>query len=87
MKLYKYTLKPQGLTDLALPAGAIVRHVGEQYRVLHLWAEVDPAAAVEARAFYAAFTGQEAPPGGSFIGTVVYSGGDFVAHVYELPQS
>lgn len=90
--IHKYPLDIVGAQKLALPVGAIVRHVGVQAddhgERIRLWAEY----AIEAipvrtmRTFAIYGTGHlfDPAPGDTYIGTVHMRGGALVFHVYEV---
>lgn len=70
-----------------MPAGAKVLTAREQGDDVCLWAEVDPAAALEMRRFAVYSTGSEIPViPGIYIGTAMLAAGRLVLHVYESPN-
>lgn len=81
-EIWKYTLQPR--TRVPMPKGAKVLCAREQAGNVCIWAEVDPTAPKENRAFEVFGTGHEmADQPRTYIGTVVLSGGALVFHVYE----
>lgn len=83
--IWKFTLNPVEDT-IAMPEGARILHVREQFQRVCIWAEVDPEAAIVNRRFGIGLTGQGVPPGG-YVGTahVVEEGlaTAIVVHLYD----
>jgi hypothetical protein len=83
--VWKYGLPLSGRSRLEIPVGAIVRSVGAQGQALVVWIEVDPGekSTEEVRLLSVltgeAFVGENA----RFIGTALFEGGAFIAHVYQ----
>lgn len=93
LTVYKYDLRP-GYTDLRLPQGAKILHVGAQGDEPRLWALVDTAqAATWDFRFLVTGTGQpitvDSPADLRHVGTVTLSiyGMPTVWHVFEVPPS
>ena len=87
MRVWQYALNPVKGTDLMLPRGAEIFHVGEQHGTPYLWALVETKSPTEKRVFYAALTGEEVPEHFRYIGTFQIESmpfiGRFVGHVFE----
>lgn len=85
-KIFKYQLSVGPVNRLAIPKGAVIRHVGKNTTgpELYLWVEVDPELEVETRVFLVFGTGWEIenPDQYHFVGTVICERG-FVWHVFE----
>lgn len=89
--IYKYPLQVTDKQELALPADAMVLHVGEQRGVLCVWVD-HPAypeseeKAYERYTFFIRGTGNPFEDNGlippTFLGTVIMPGGIPVWHVY-----
>jgi hypothetical protein len=80
--IYKYLL-PAPLTTIALPLGARLLHVHEQYGEVCLWAEVDSnVEKLEERTFVWIGTGNGFPENGTYLGTA--HARHFVWHIYEV---
>lgn len=87
--IHKYTLETFGPeVTVKMPAGAIVRHAGNQHGNLCLWAEVDTNNPLRDRIFRVVGTGNrlECESGRylNYRGTAIFSNGDLVLHVFEL---
>lgn len=65
------------------PAGRVLS-VGNQRERLVCWADSDGDGGVEV---VVQMTGQDAPGGSRFVGTVLLEGGAFVAHVFVLGET
>jgi hypothetical protein len=93
MTIFKYQLELTDAQMVALPKGAIVRHVARQGEGrgerLCLWCEVDPDAPAEWRTFAVRGTGHpfDVRPGDAYLGTVHLDSGRLVFHVYECVAS
>lgn len=86
--IWKYDLKPSPIQFIEMPKGAYVLDVQEQHGVLRVWAQVDPYAPTEPRAFAIVGTGNGEPPSletSRHIATVQV--GQFVWHVYEPKEA
>lgn len=88
--VYKYLLQPLTTTTLSVPAGACVRHIGEQHGGLFAWIEHPSVVAPESPLTWLKLTvigtGQTVPEPGRYVGTVtvpVLLQGLFVWHVYD----
>lgn len=81
--IWKYTLEP--VTELDIPQGAEILSVASQHGQIVLWAKVDPQAPTEKRTIIGFGTGHDIPDNLnlSFIGTVMFSNGNFVFHIFE----
>lgn len=87
--IYKYAMTPTagGGQIFNVPSGAVFRSVAAQGADIAIWLEVpDTSAPSETRWFRSYVTGQLIEEGGlTYLGTVLFDGGSFVAHVYEQP--
>lgn len=85
LTIHKFSFKVDDTVKVALPNGAVIRHVGKQGGPpghLTLWAEVNPDKPTVERTLFVRGTGHPLPDGAiSFLGTVM--DGPFVWHVYE----
>jgi hypothetical protein len=84
--IWKYEL-PHLETELEVPLGAQVVHIGDQHNKLCAWLMVDPLeSAMETKRFKVVTTGLNFPLNevGGLIRTVIMRGGTYVAHVYEV---
>lgn len=74
------------VVELMIPAGAKVLSAVNQRETLCIYAECDPQAPPVKRRFRVAGTDHPLTPAVNrrFVGTVIFMGGDFVLHVYEL---
>jgi hypothetical protein len=85
-KVRHYKIKARGVTRLRLPLGSEV--LGAQAQgdspVLHVEVPVAEGVHEEVR-IAAVVEGQEAPPGGQYLGTLVLDDGEFVANVFRVP--
>lgn len=84
--VHKYHV-PLGVTEtIALPADAVIRHVGSQDRLaVVFWAEVDTAREREMRRFRVFATGEPLPERAdwaAYVGSV--QDGPMVWHLYEV---
>ncbi len=82
--VWKYKLF-MGTTNMVLPKGSKVVHVGEQNANPHIWVEQEAEDNVDGFecAFYVVGTGNALPSGDTFLGHVgSYTSGPFVWHVY-----
>jgi hypothetical protein len=89
--IHKFALLSGGITEVVMPVGSVVLSVHNQGERLTLWAEVDDGHPISEpvervrKIFFAAVTGGLVPKGPSrFLGTVLFHGGSYVAHVYEM---
>ena len=67
----------------AMPRGAQILTVHEQYGEVCLWALVDPDAPTEDRRFHIVGTGHPSAHLKNYIGTAQVAGGALVWHVFE----
>jgi hypothetical protein len=86
--IYRYRLPISDFAHAAIPEGGEVLAVGpprDDTNQLDLWAEVDPDAPVELRAFHIVGTGHalDIDPG-RYVGTVVTHQGALVWHVFDV---
>lgn len=85
--VWKFPLEVTDLQEIAMPQGAEILHVGNQFPVnvstLDLWAIVDPNAPVVARKLAIHGTGHPVMEGGTHIGSVITAGGALVWHVFD----
>lgn len=88
MTIWKYELtKKIGNQIIHLPGGAEILSVGSQNDILMIWVDVNPASK---HAFYKLFiveTGQNAPEGGKFLGTVLLDNESYVLHVFDMGRA
>ncbi len=85
--VHQFRVKHQGVTVVQMPRGAVVLHAASQHDRVMLWSQVDQHAPVEDRTFLSLYTGfDEVPSNAIYIGTTITDGGDFVTHVYEVPN-
>ena len=86
--IWKFILSPYNPATL-MPKGAKILTAAEQREQLFIWAEVDPAAPTETRAFEIFGTGDEIPNDvdRQYIGTAFFHGGSRVFHVYEPKEA
>lgn len=84
-QIWKYPLEDTDEQIILMPEGAKILYVGEQRRVICVWAEVEVEAPMEHRKFYLIGTGHPFPHATLmvYLGTVVMSVGMLVWHVYE----
>lgn len=81
--IWKYQIRPD-TKSLPMPLGAKLLFVGIQGGEVQLWAEVDPAQPMRARAIACYGTGHDMPDNpGSHVGTFMTHGGALVFHVYD----
>lgn len=88
MTIFKYSILPRasvGIQSVEMPAGAEFLSIAAQGYNAVMWFRVnDPAPRMVMRHFETVLTGREIPAGNLvFRGTVMFDGGDFVAHVFE----
>lgn len=89
MKIYKYGLFPSamlpaGALAIAMPEGAEILSVQEQYEAVVLWARVDPSRPKVLRMFWVGGTGHTVPEtAGSYVASVVVAGGALVWHIFD----
>ena len=82
-RIYKYLLFiKDGPQPVAMPLGAVVRHVGVQFEAVCLWADVDSSEDEEIRRFVIAGTGHDLLPDWDYVGTVQMP--PYVWHVFEV---
>lgn len=89
MVIWKYQVprdKFNTTVSFDMPTGATVLSVVNQGEYLTVYALVDPDRAKVKRAFRCELTGTPTGPlvNARFLGTVLFYGGSFVAHVWEL---
>ncbi len=89
MTVWKYATPLDKLGDIVefvMPMGARVLSVGAQNDSLCLWALVDEHAPPRSRTFRVAGTGHplDQSSANRFVGTVQFTGGSFVVHVFEV---
>lgn len=89
-RIFKYNLDIINTQTLSLPRSAIVRSVGNQYEKLMIWVEVEDAITEEVeQEFYIVGTGRSLnhiPDTAQFLGTVFFSDGRLIFHVYKNNQ-
>jgi hypothetical protein len=85
--VWKFTLE---LTDhpqkISIPTYANILHVGSQDNQPVFWAEVQQPAIHEDRWFVVHGTGHPIHINGNYMGTAETHGGQFVWHLYEVPE-
>lgn len=86
MTIWKYSLPSRGERQLLMPAGAQILSVGNQNEGLMLWAAVDDRKPKVSRTFDVRLTGgcYATFANTTFIGTVQFADGHYVAHVFEV---
>jgi hypothetical protein len=84
--IWKYEIKADDVTQLALPLGAEPLSVQEQRGNAYLWVKVDPNQRVhETRTFRLVGTGHPFDDSGmKFLGTFQLTGGSLVFHLFEV---
>lgn len=82
--IWKFALPMQG--DLTMPKGARILSVQMQNGQPHLWALVDPKAPLVMRNIRVYGTGWDVEETGTFIGTFMTEGGQYVFHVFDGPE-
>lgn len=84
-KVYKYPLDFKIKQYISMPVGADILCVQLQHGNPCIWAQGDPSETWEQRAIVIYTTGEPHPPGKmtAYIGTLLFSDGDIVVHVYE----
>jgi len=83
--IWKYELDMRGGNDFLVPLGARVIHVGRQFGIICIWAEVDDEQPKEPRSFTIVGTGHPRPfKPSEYLGTVFTDDGRYVWHIYEL---
>lgn len=80
--VWKYKLGE--VTDLSLPADAVVLRVGAQGGHMHAWVDLDPNANQTPRRFVITGTGHEVQPSAKYVGGC--SEGPFEWHVWEVSR-
>lgn len=86
MKVFKYELNEVGETLVDIPMGAMRLHLALQKGKPHLWLAVDPNMPLRRSKIVVVPTGSEVPRHAEYLGTLLYNGGDFVAHFFEVPS-
>lgn len=83
--IWKFQLEITDRQLVEMPMGANIIHVGNQYGMVCLWAEVDTDVGKESRWFRIYGTGHNVVSleGLDFVGTVITMDGKLVWHVYE----
>jgi hypothetical protein len=82
-EVWKYTLEIEDEQSIAMPEGAELLHVGDQYGKLALWARVIPTGEREVRRVIL-IRGTGHPIWSQpYIGTVVTANGSLVWHVFD----
>ncbi len=82
MKIWKYVVKMDGMTELLVPEGAELVTAGLLNGDLCVWAIVDPAEAKTARKVLSVWTGNEAGNVLKYLG--IFNRGPLVYHVVEV---
>lgn len=90
MRIYKYQLGTIVIIEeeikVDMPVGARVLHVQSQKDIPYVWALVDPSAELKEHYFYIAFTGEDVPNEGEYLGTIFQFDGTYVWHVFEVQK-
>jgi hypothetical protein len=87
-QVLKYQI-PQvcGVTTVKMPSGSKVISAINQFGVTTVYAIVPSPSKVVERVFTTVMTGEDLPDDiGDFIGTVEFSGGSFILHVFCKPE-
>ena len=79
--IWKFPLNTM-TTELMMPYGAEIVHVGNQINQVHIWALVDPRAKEEFRVFHLHGTGEPILTN-NYVGTAIMQNG-LVWHVFEV---
>ena len=91
MKIFKYPLEITGHQRVPMPEGAEILALGNQNETLVVWALVDETASPVDREFVIVGTGDIIPVDQleilTYLETVTFRAGFFVAHVYEMLTS
>lgn len=75
-----------GFNEFDMPVSAKIRHADSlDLDSFSIWAEVNPTAPTERRAFQFFGTGQPIPKGLVYVATSILMGGQIVWHLYEIP--
>lgn len=83
-KVWKYELPFSGELKIQLPSGSRVLSVGNQGERLKLWMSVPQnTRSFYEYTFYMVMTGGVIPDACEFVGTVFFSGGAFIVHVFR----
>ena len=83
---YQWPLDMPQVCDIAMPIGAEILHIGNQFEGICFWTRVDSDAPSEIRRFALCGTGHVCPPD-KHIGTVLLQDGNFVLHIFERTSS
>lgn len=90
-RIYKYKLEiAKNMQEITMPLGAQIMHIGAQNNTdLSIWCLVNPTQEeMKVRKFMVLATGDEFKIDDGkfyrFIGTVLFDGGSFVVHVFEV---
>lgn len=86
MKIFKYELNPVGETKVSLPAAHALVHLALQKGKPHAWFAVDPDITKVELKVIVVPTGGDVPRGAEHMGTLLYNGGEFVAHFFAVPS-
>lgn len=83
--VWKFPLTFGDVTEHRMPAGARVLATAVQGGLITLWVAVNPDGSHEVRRFGVYATGEPLPSGAKVhVGTVLFDGGTYVFHVFEL---
>jgi hypothetical protein len=82
--VWKYSLPPEPVAEIEMPASALVLHVAAQgHNDLCVWAHVEQDRRPCLRRFYLVMTGEQVPDdAGRYLGTGHLRDGSFVVHVF-----
>jgi len=88
LTIWKATLNATDVQQIAVPQGAELLCVREQYEQIALWFRCDPNAPMEARTIAICETGHPAPPAeeSRYLGTASLQGGRLILHAFERVQ-
>ena len=83
--VWKYELEPKpGNWPVAMPTGATVLAVKEQFGKLIIWAACDPQQPMAVHHFLLVMTGSPFDPNGlAYVGTAMLNNGSYILHVFE----
>lgn len=80
--IWKVVLRPTGIQQIEVPAGAELLCAREQYGEICVWYRCDPSGAKESREIAVVGTGHESPDG-RYLGTASLLDGRLIFHVFE----
>lgn len=81
--IFKYAISTSGVT-LQLPRDAKPLTVQNQHGEPQMWVLLDPGAPLVNRRFAMFGTGHDVPNNANYIGTVQFSGGQLIFHLFEI---